>query len=1062
MVKVTRPIPKGVFLRERLFAKIDLLRTLPVIWISAPAGAGKTTLVSSYVTTREIPCLWYQLDQGDGDIATFFYYLGMAAHKAAPRRKKPLPLLTPEYHRGIPTFTLRYFEQLFSRLKTPSLLVFDNYQEVPDESQLHAVILQALTTVPEGINVLVISRADPPPDLIRLQANHLMEILGWEEIRLTMEEVKGIMLLREFKISSPDTMRHVYTLTNGWAAGLVLLSGVAKKEGLESRLLEKRTLDEIFAYFAHEVFEQLDGQTQEFFLKTAWLPKMTIRMAEEITGHPEAGRILHRLSRNNYFTMEHLRPEPVYEYHQLFREFLLSRAKDMLPQDILATLITDAALLLERNGQVDEAIKLIREAGDWNALSLFIIDHARSILKQGRHRSLEQWLSGIPEDVLHASPWLLFWLGMSLLPLNPPRSMGYFEEAYDQFKEINDVSGFFMAWSGMANVIAFGFSGAAKFDELIRDFEEQREAFDVLPSTEIRARVAGGMFGILALRQPEHPEAYAWAELALDLASKNGDIEAIVQNLLGRIYARLATGKLNQAADDIKSLRAIMGKQTISDMGQLVIKRSEAMLYGTALMHQQCLHAVDSGLEFARNSGIHLWDNLLICHAAMSCLNVGDDKGAAHYIMLLSQDEDEPRPWVKLFMYWVKSRNAMVRGNLEEAALCVEKGLRLSAEAALSFISCQYVIFSAQVMHRIGKDRQAEELISQAVPMIKHSNNDTSFNARFLDAEMAFDQGQDDLGLAYLRDALHKAREQGYLGPVWDIPSSTAKLLARALEAGIEVDYVKEIIRCRNLVPDDLPLTLEDWPWPIKVFTMGRFQILRDEQPIAISRKAQKKPLEMLKTLIAHGVAPVGETSIADILWPEADGDLAHQTFATTLYRLRKLLGHPEVLPFRDKHLSLDLRYCWVDAWAFERLLKNADACKQQGDLDRAGALTEKATALYRGAFLAGEPEEHWMVSSSERLRSKFLKGVRFVAQCRELEGQWEKAVECYERCLAVDDCIEEVYQCLMTCFQRLGRRDEALSVYRRCKIIFDTALGIAPSAETERLRASLLSEKTH
>ncbi len=86
MGKVTRPILKGIFPRKRLFSMLDGMRERPIIWISGPAGSGKTTLVSSYFEARKLPCLWYQMDEGDADLATFFYYLGQAAKKMPPRK----------------------------------------------------------------------------------------------------------------------------------------------------------------------------------------------------------------------------------------------------------------------------------------------------------------------------------------------------------------------------------------------------------------------------------------------------------------------------------------------------------------------------------------------------------------------------------------------------------------------------------------------------------------------------------------------------------------------------------------------------------------------------------------------------------------------------------------------------------------------------------------------------------------------------------------------------------------------------------------------------------------
>jgi LuxR family maltose regulon positive regulatory protein len=96
LAKTTRPTQTGILVRPRLVRRLDLARKKPVTWVWAPPGAGKTTLVASYLAARRTRGLWYKVDEGDADVATFFYYLGLAA----PRRRGPLPLLTPEYRQA--------------------------------------------------------------------------------------------------------------------------------------------------------------------------------------------------------------------------------------------------------------------------------------------------------------------------------------------------------------------------------------------------------------------------------------------------------------------------------------------------------------------------------------------------------------------------------------------------------------------------------------------------------------------------------------------------------------------------------------------------------------------------------------------------------------------------------------------------------------------------------------------------------------------------------------------------------------------------------------------------
>jgi len=466
---------------------LDRMIKQPVIWVSGPAGCGKTTLVSSYLDSRKLPCLWYQIDQGDADPATFFYYLGLAVREAAPRKRNLLPLLTPEYLQGISTFTLRYFEELYSRLNPPPppfdkggikggfIIVFDNYQEIPTNSPFHEVILNGLSIIPEGINVIMISRSDPPPALIRLRANHQMEILGWDKLRLTVEESEGIIRLRASKKQPKDTIPLLHEAADGWAAGLVLMLESVERKVIEPQALGKLPPDEIFDYFGKELLDKMDKEIRDFLLKTTFLPKMTAKMAEEFTGLPHASRIPDTLSRNNYFTEKRFHGEPVYQYHSLFREFLLSRAKATFSQETRSILIHGAATLLEEAGQPEAAVVLLHDVSDWDVIIRLILKQAPLMIAQGRYHSLEEWVNYIPKDIIENNPWLLYWRDTSHLPLNPSRSRSYFEIAFEKFRNQEDMAGIFLAWSGIVSSITAGHENFQSLDRWISVLEELEE-----------------------------------------------------------------------------------------------------------------------------------------------------------------------------------------------------------------------------------------------------------------------------------------------------------------------------------------------------------------------------------------------------------------------------------------------------------------------------------------------------------------------------------------------------------------------------------------------------------
>ena len=113
-----------------------------------------------------------------------------------------------------------------------------------------------------------------------------------------------------------------------------------------------------------------------------------------------------------------------------------------------------------------------------------------------------------------------------------------------------------------------------------------------------------------------------------------------------------------------------------------------------------------------------------------------------------------------------------------------------------------------------------------------------------------------------------------------------AELCAIAIENNIETGYATMLIKKRGLMPATPPVEVENWPWPVRVYTFGRFGIVKNGELIKFPRRAQQKPVEFLKTLIAFGGRDVSEAQLVDVLWPETDGDSAHRAFDTTLHRL--------------------------------------------------------------------------------------------------------------------------------------------------------------------------------
>jgi ATP/maltotriose-dependent transcriptional regulator MalT len=216
LAKLTRPRIHAPIARERLFQRIDELRARPVVWVSGPPGSGKTTLAVTYLQARRLPSIWYQVDGGDADPATFFFYLREAA-PAVRGKSTNLPLLTADHLIDLCGFGRRFFRSLFARLPAGALIVFDNFQDIAAQSQLHDILAAAVDEVPPDANLLILSRTPPPPPFARAIASDKLASLSWSDLRLTLAEADALAAAR-VDVNS-ETLAMLFDSCSGWAAG---------------------------------------------------------------------------------------------------------------------------------------------------------------------------------------------------------------------------------------------------------------------------------------------------------------------------------------------------------------------------------------------------------------------------------------------------------------------------------------------------------------------------------------------------------------------------------------------------------------------------------------------------------------------------------------------------------------------------------------------------------------------------------------------------------------------------------------------------------------------------
>lgn len=1051
--KVTPPRMRGVFPRERLFRLLDELEDHPALWVQAPGGAGKSTLVASNLDFRGLPHLWYQIDSGDADIATFFHYLGGAAVSEGRGTQKPLPPWTPDQLLSLHLFARRFFTALFTLLPPSVTIVFDNYQELQAGAPLHEVIREAVGVIPPGARIVVISREAPPATFARLLANSMIGLIGWEELRLDRDEAWELVRIKGGIELSDEKLDYLHDKTEGWAAGVVLMVEHLRRMGPDLSMLERIEPEGVFAYFASEIFDLANRELRDFLLKTAFLNRIPVSVAESLTGNDRTHQILSGLARSNYFTTRHQGRETTFQYHQLFQEFLRARAGEQLTPAELRALKGKAAMLLEKAGFTEDAGTLYRELEEWDALATMALQQAESLVVQGRTGLLGEWLARIPPETADRNPWVLFWLGACKLGASPQESRALLERAFTIFSGNGDRTGLLLSWCAVVEtaIHVSEYVPMRQWIEVLKDVLKDDPSF---PSWEIEVRVSLSLFNAAAFVLPDHPDIAAMRERAFSLicTEKIADANLFLSSGIHLIVHFIYQGDFTRAGLILDLLRGTAGSKETRDLVRIMVSVIEAHYAFATCSLDTCIDKAFEVLAIAAETGIRIWDTHNYGHALAAALARNDGKLVSELLPKMSADIAGARSVDKAYYHWLMAWQFALEEGFSQAGQHLEIALKLASEIGFRAPETAMLINQAEICLARGNVQEAAAWLEKSrATVIGMDSAYLSFCYLITDATLKFNCGEDAKGTELLRTAFAIGRENRIENFYFWRPALMTRLCVKALEAGIEGEYAARLVRKRGLLPAMPPLHVENWPWPIRIYTLGKFALLKEGREVVFSGKVQKKPLEMLKALVALGGEESREGQLADLLWPEADGDVARNSFKVTLHRLRELLGSDKSLQLRKGRLAMDKHFIWTDGQAFEHLLETAQRTGEGGDEAAAVGAVEQALHLYRGHFLSGD-DNPWLVRMRERLRRLFALNIAVLAAFAMKQGNLTRCMAWYERGLEVDPTCEELYrQAMRTCIAA-GLHGEALAFFRRCCHSLATELGLAPSPATVAL----------
>jgi LuxR family maltose regulon positive regulatory protein len=396
------PIRSGIVARSEL---VDRARTgEPVVVISAPAGYGKTTLLSQWAAAESRPFAWLTLTEGDNDLAVLVAYVVRALDAADPLPTETLVALTAAGADG-PTVLLPRLGRALLQRSRPFVLALDDVHVLADPDCTSAMGVIA-SHLPEGSQLALASRQDLPLARARLRARRTLVEIRAEDLALTPEQ--GAVALRGAGIDLDATAVDVLVdRTEGWPAGIYLAALAVRDAGDASAAADRFSGEHriVAEYLRDELIDSLPDDVLQFLTRTSILEYLDGAACDAVLERTGSWSVLEELARSNLFVVPLDSVGEQYRYHHLFAELLQGELRRREPE-VEPGLHERASAVFEGRGQAKYAIDHARRAGDVARASTLVWDHAPAYLGTGRTASVERWLAPFTIDEMSAQPAL--------------------------------------------------------------------------------------------------------------------------------------------------------------------------------------------------------------------------------------------------------------------------------------------------------------------------------------------------------------------------------------------------------------------------------------------------------------------------------------------------------------------------------------------------------------------------------------------------------------------------------------------------------------------------------
>ncbi|HSJ89214.1 MAG TPA: LuxR C-terminal-related transcriptional regulator [Anaerolineales bacterium] len=796
------PSRPKVVTRSHLIERLNEgLRHMPgVTLISAPAGFGKTTLVSEWVTDCQRPAAWLSLDEGDNDAARFLTYLIAALQTISPNLGGQILglLQTPQ-----PPPPEAIWTDLLNEISTipeSFLLVLDDYHMI-DAKAVDRVLNFLLEHQPPQMHIVIATREDPDLPLARLRARGQLTELRAADLRFTLPEAAEFLnRVMGLKLSA-EMIAALETRTEGWIAGLQLAALSMQGQQDITSFIQSFTGSHHFVmdYLMEEVLQQQSESVQMFLLYTSILERLCSPLCDAVLGSSSGfgQETLQYLEHTNLFIVPLDHERRWYRYHHLFADLLRQR----LPQSIAATTVeaeqrvcelhVRASQWYEDNGLQLEAFQHAAAAKDIERAERLAQGKGIPLHFSGGVTPILNWLESLPKEVLDARP-SLWWRHASLLLING-QTAGVAEKL--QAAEVALAAKLQGASPDAETRNLIGQIAAAKATLALTRYDietmlvQSRRALEYLDPNNLSTRAsANWTMGFAYALQGDRTAARRTFMEAISISQSSGAMFTLILATIGLANIQELDNELYQAAETCQRILEWVG-----DKPQQII--GEVHLCLARIFYEW--NDLDAAEQYARQSLIltrqyeNVIDRYIFGEIFLARLELarGDVNAASAQLAKVDQS--------------VRQRNFMHRlpdvAAAQVLTLLRQDNPTVAAQVAQAH---NLPISQARVYLAQGDTSAALNILNAYQQQVQAKGwQDEQLKVRVLQAVAHHMGGERDQALQRLGEALMQAERGGFIRLFLDEGLPMAQLLSEAAAQGIMPDYIAKLLAAFEAEP---------------------------------------------------------------------------------------------------------------------------------------------------------------------------------------------------------------------------------------------------------------------